>query len=78
MLECHVLMGTVDFMLRVVAADIEAYERFFFGKLSQLPGVQEINGASDHRSTPHVEGAEMFCLRRGSPDLLPIFRPLIT
>jgi Lrp/AsnC family transcriptional regulator len=42
-LECHVLMGTVDFMLRVVAADIEAYERFFFEKLSQLPGVQEIN-----------------------------------
>lgn len=42
-LECHVMMGTVDFMLRIVAADIEAYERFFFEKLSQLPGVQEIN-----------------------------------
>lgn len=41
-MECHVLMGSVDFMLRVVAADIEAYERFFFEKLSQLPGVQEI------------------------------------
>ncbi|MES2042799.1 MAG: Lrp/AsnC family transcriptional regulator [Pseudomonadota bacterium] len=42
-LECHVLMGSVDFMLRVVAADIEAYERFFFEKLSRLAGVQEIN-----------------------------------
>ncbi|MBW8840644.1 MAG: Lrp/AsnC family transcriptional regulator [Sphingomonadales bacterium] len=42
-LECHVLMGTVDFLLRVVAADIEAYERFFFEKLSRLPGIQEIN-----------------------------------
>ncbi|AOH85033.1 AsnC family transcriptional regulator [Sphingomonas panacis] len=42
-LECHVLMGTMDFMLRVVAADIEAYERFFFEKLSTLPGVNEIN-----------------------------------
>lgn len=42
-LECYVLMGPVDFMLRVVAADIEAYERFFFEKLSRLPGVQEIN-----------------------------------
>ena len=42
-LECHVLMGSVDFMLRVVAADIEAYERFFFEKLSRLPGVQEIH-----------------------------------
>ena len=42
-LECHVLMGTVDFMLRVVTTDIEAYERFFFDKLSRLAGVQEIN-----------------------------------
>jgi Lrp/AsnC family transcriptional regulator len=42
-LECHVLMGPVDFMLRVVAADIDAYERFFFEKLSRLPGIQEIN-----------------------------------
>ena len=42
-LECFVLMGTVDFLLRIVAKDIEAYERFFFNKLSQVPGVQEIN-----------------------------------
>lgn len=42
-LEAYVLMGPVDFLLRVVAADIEAYERFFFDKLSRLQGVQEIN-----------------------------------
>ena len=42
-LECYVLMGSVDFMLRIVAKDIEAYERFFFDKLSQVPGVQEVN-----------------------------------
>lgn len=42
-LECYVLMGTVDFMLRIVARDIQAYERFFFDKLSRLPGIQEIN-----------------------------------
>jgi Lrp/AsnC family transcriptional regulator len=42
-LECYVLMGEVDFLLRVVAEDVEAYERFFFEHLSQLPGVQEIN-----------------------------------
>src|SRR3546814_1120930 len=38
---CFVLLGSVDFMLRIVAEDIEAYERFFFEKLSQVPGVQE-------------------------------------
>ena len=42
-LECYVLMGPMDFLLRIVAKDIEAYERFFFDKLSKLPGVQEIN-----------------------------------
>lgn len=42
-LEAYVLMGTVDFLLRIVARDIESYERFFFDKLSQVPGVQEIN-----------------------------------
>lgn len=42
-LECYVLMGPVDFLLRIVARDIEAYERFFFDKLSALAGVQEIN-----------------------------------
>jgi Lrp/AsnC family transcriptional regulator len=42
-LEAFVLMGPVDFLLRIVAADIDAYERFFFDKLSRLQGVQEIN-----------------------------------
>ena len=42
-LDCHVLMGNMDFMLRIVTPNIEAYERFFFNKLSQIPGVQEIN-----------------------------------
>ena len=44
-LECYVLMGSIDFLLRIVAEDIKAYERFFFDKLSQLPGVQEINSS---------------------------------
>ncbi|MCB2063292.1 MAG: Lrp/AsnC family transcriptional regulator [Novosphingobium sp.] len=42
-LECFVLMGNFDFMLRIVTKDIEAYERFFFDKLSQVPGVQDVN-----------------------------------
>ncbi|MGE8436213.1 MAG: Lrp/AsnC family transcriptional regulator [Pseudomonas palmensis] len=42
-LECYVLMGAVDFLLRIVTPDIEAYERFFFEKLSMVPGIQEVN-----------------------------------
>lgn len=36
-------MGQVDFLLRIVAADIDAYERFFFEKLSRVQGIQEVN-----------------------------------
>lgn len=42
-LEAFVLMGPVDFLLRIVTADIEAYERFFFERLSRVPGIQEVN-----------------------------------
>jgi len=41
--ECYVLMGQVDFLLRIVARDVEAYESLFFERLSRLPGVREIN-----------------------------------
>ncbi len=41
-MDCYVLLGNVDFLLRIVAADIKAYEQFFFEKLSQLPGIQEV------------------------------------
>lgn len=44
-IECYVLMGTVDFLLRVVTVDIESYESLFFEKLSRLPGVQEITSS---------------------------------
>lgn len=60
-LECHVLMGPVDFMLRIVARDIEAYERFFFDKLSRVPGVQEINSMvalSEIKSTTELPLAD--------------------
>jgi len=44
-LDCYVLLGNVDFLLRIVTADIGAYEKFFFEKLSTLPGVHEIKSS---------------------------------
>jgi Lrp/AsnC family transcriptional regulator len=44
-LDCYVLLGNVDYLLRIVTADIKAYEQFFFEKLSQLPGIQEVNSS---------------------------------
>lgn len=56
-LDAYVLMGRTDFMLRIVTTDIDAYERFFFDKLSKLPGVQEITSTvalSDIKSTSEL------------------------
>lgn len=56
-LDAYVLMGTTDFMLRIVARDIDAYERFFFDKLSRLPGIQEITSTvalSEIKSTSEL------------------------
>jgi len=39
------LLGQVDFLLRIVTPDLEAYERFFFERLSQLPDVQEVTSS---------------------------------
>jgi Lrp/AsnC family transcriptional regulator len=42
-MECYLLLGAVDFLLRIVTENIRAYELFFFEKLSRLPGIQEVN-----------------------------------
>ena len=42
-IECHILMGSVDCLLRVVARDVDDFEDFFFGQLSTLPGVRDVN-----------------------------------
>lgn len=41
--ECYAIMGSFDFLLRIVSRDVRAYEQFVFGRLSTLPTVQEIN-----------------------------------
>jgi Lrp/AsnC family transcriptional regulator len=42
-LDAYAMMGAMDFLLRIVTRDIDAYERFFLERLSRLRGVQEIH-----------------------------------
>jgi Lrp/AsnC family transcriptional regulator len=44
-LECFMLMGEVDFLLRVVARDVDDYDRFLRNKLAILPGVRDIKSS---------------------------------
>ena len=44
-LECYTLMGDWDFLLRIVARDIKAYEAFFLDQLSKIPGIQSLSSS---------------------------------
>lgn len=44
-LECYILLGSIDVLVKLSIKDIKYYEDFFFKKLSQLPGVREINSS---------------------------------
>ncbi|MCP4993300.1 MAG: Lrp/AsnC family transcriptional regulator [Gammaproteobacteria bacterium] len=40
--ECYVVVGDVDFLLKIMTRDIESYQHFFYDQLSQLEEVQEV------------------------------------
>ena len=42
-LECHVLTGATDYQLRVVVADLEAYEDFIRNRIHPIGGIASID-----------------------------------
>ena len=44
-MECYLMTGQFDFLLRVVCADLEAYEQFLREKLTQVEGVASIESS---------------------------------
>ena len=44
-LECYLMTGHQDFLLRVVVSDLDAYERFLKQKLTRLDGVSSIQSS---------------------------------
>jgi Lrp/AsnC family leucine-responsive transcriptional regulator len=44
-MECYLMTGQFDFLLRVVCADLSAYEAFLREKLTQLDGVGSIESS---------------------------------
>lgn len=53
-IECHTLMGDVDFLLKIVVSGIEEYERFLWQKLSKIDGVQGISSSISMRQTVYT------------------------
>ena len=44
-MECYVMSGASDYLLRVVAPDLGAYEVFLRTRLTRMPGVQGVTSA---------------------------------
>lgn len=44
-MECYLMTGQFDFLLRVVCADLSAYEHFLRQKLTQVSGVRSIESS---------------------------------
>jgi len=55
--ECYMLMGEVDFLLKVITRDVAAYEQFLRERLSRIPAVQEVR--SSIALTPVKETTEL-------------------
>lgn len=49
--ECYMLAGETDFVLKIVAADWDNYQKFLTGKLTAAPGVANIRSSLVIRTT---------------------------
>lgn len=44
-LECHMLMGEIDYLIKVVTRDVASFEAFLRGKLAVLPAVGDVRSS---------------------------------
>ncbi|MBW7851101.1 MAG: Lrp/AsnC family transcriptional regulator [Rhodospirillales bacterium] len=54
--ECHMLAGETDFLLKVVAADWDAYQRFLTTKLTAAPNISHVKSALAIRTSKSQPG----------------------
>ncbi len=54
--ECHMLAGETDFLLRIVATDWDAYQRFLTTQLTAAPNVSVVKSALAVRSSKNAPG----------------------
>jgi len=44
-MECYLMTGTSDYLIRVVVADMESYEQFLLDKIASIPSVGNIESS---------------------------------
>jgi len=54
--ECHMLAGETDFLLKIVAADWDAYQKFLTTRLTAAPNVSHVKSALSIRTSKYEPG----------------------
>lgn len=54
--ECHLIAGEFDYLLRVVVADHNAYQRFLWDRLTVTPGVANVRSLLSMRTVKDMPG----------------------
>jgi Lrp/AsnC family transcriptional regulator len=57
--EVHTILGNVDFLLRIVTVDLNAYSKLLSDRLSSLPMVQEVHTLISLSTEPGGRGLPM-------------------
>ncbi len=56
-MECYLMTGDADYLLRVVVPDLSAYERFLMDHLTRIRGIASIKSSFALRAVKH--GSEL-------------------
>ena len=57
--ECHMLAGETDFLLKIVAADWDTYQRFLTSRLTAAPNVSHVKSALAIRTCKYAPGVPL-------------------
>ncbi len=58
-LECYKMSGQFDYLLRIVVADMEAYDAFYSNKLSKLDNIRKIRSLFVLSESKHERGLHL-------------------
>jgi DNA-binding Lrp family transcriptional regulator len=54
--ECHMLNGEIDFILKIVAHDLQEFQRFLTSELTSAPNVEHVKTSLTIRTAKHEPG----------------------
>lgn len=57
--ECYMLNGEIDFILKIVAADLAAFQQFLTSELTPAPNVASVKTSLTIRTSKHAPGVPL-------------------